>query len=623
MCHANTAGDTLKLAEFEIKANYVLNNQGFKRIRLDSVTLLPHINANLSTILSDYTTIFIKTYGNNTLSTPTFRGTTSQHTQVEWNGISLNSPMLGQIDLSQIPVSQFDKIEILYGAAALSQTSGAFGGVVNLVTVPDWNNLLDVVAAQTIASFDNYTTNLSVVAGNRSFQSHTKAFFASGLNDFSYYNDYLLTTVNQVNNAYKQLGFAQEIFWRLNDRHLFSVKAWYNQSNRELPPTTTSYNPDFNEKQDDRSIRAVMEYKYIRPLLNLSFQTSLSDQFMHYFSPAVEASHQVYTWANRFRFSTKAIKNLTIKPGIEFNYDWAISDSYEGLKTRSTTAVLIEATYGFIPALNATAVIRQEMIDGNLMPLIASLGMEYKPLRKENLAFSGNVVRNYRFPTLNELYWKVMGNPDLKPESNLGFELGTTYNRSCCNQQFFFETTLTGYSSWITDMIVWTPVEGNSSLWKPENVNQVWARGVEAGLNLKWRLLGFDLSLRTNYTYCRSTYEKASSENDRKEGKQLIYTPEHSLNSAVDLERWRFYLRYNFLLAGKRFTSTDNLSYMPAYNLSDIIFGKEFILKDFCLNLQIEIKNLFNLDYQSIASRPMPGINYALTLKFSFHQADR
>jgi len=120
---AQDIGDTLKLKEFEVVASYPVNNIGFKKVRMDSALLIPNINADLSTILAQYSTIFIKTYGNGSLATPSFRGTSAHHTQVEWNGITLNSPMLGQMDLARLPVSQFDGVQILYGGAGIFNSS--------------------------------------------------------------------------------------------------------------------------------------------------------------------------------------------------------------------------------------------------------------------------------------------------------------------------------------------------------------------------------------------------------------------------------------------------------------------------------------------------------------------
>jgi len=288
------------------------------------------------------------------------------------------------------------------------------------------------------------------------------------------------------------------------------------------------------------------------------------------------------------------------------------------MKSRSTLSLFAEINYEFNPKIKGSLVIRDDVVDGRFMPVIPAIGFEYKPFNKVNLVVTANTARNYRYPTLNELYWEIYGNPDLSPETNYIIELGSTYNYPSRNKKLFLEATFSGYYSWILDMIIWTPVEGSSSLWKPENVRQVNARGFEIGTNINWHIIGFDLGFKANYTFCHSTNEKAQIPNDNTVGKQIIYVPVNNLNSTVSLERWKFYFKYNFLFVGKRFTSTDNSYYMPAYSLSNIIFGKNFALDNFVLSLQVQINNLFNIDYQSVASRPMPGINYAFTLKFSF-----
>lgn len=618
---AQNQRDTLHLPEFEIKANYILDNQGFKKIRLDSTLLVPNLNADLSTILSNYSTIFIKSYGNGTLATPSFRGTTAQHTQVEWNGINLNSPMLGQIDLSQIPISQFDGIEILYGAAGISRTSGAFGGVINLVTNPDWNSRFKAEVGQTIGSFDSYITNVHFSAGNNSFQSQTKFIYSSALNNFPYYNDYLKETVRQQNASNSLYGISEELFWKIKDKHLFSAKIWYEYNDRNLPPTTTVNNPNLNENQLDQALRTLLEYKFIEPKYNLLIRSAFVDQTMDYTNDTlVKSTFQYYSSINRIKFTYSGIRKLSIKPGIDFYYDWVRSDSYDGMKTRSTASLFVELNWDPVKKVKTSLIFREDLVDGSLSPFIPALGVEYRPFNKINLALTANLARNYRYPTLNDLYWKLSGNPDLEPETNYSVEMGTTYNLTTKNKRFFLEATCSGYYSWIFNLIIWTPVEG-SSLWKPSNINEVKARGVEVGLNLKWLAGGFHIGLDNNYHFCRSTNEKAQSANDNKVGKQLIYIPVHTLNSTLSLEKWKFYLMYNFVLVSKRYTSTDNLSYMPGYNLSNIIFGKGFNLNNFILSLQVQINNLFNLDYQSVASRPMPGINYAFTIKLSFNRS--
>ncbi len=613
---AQNLKDPLHLPEIEIKSKYLRDNNGFKKTTIDSGLLINHLNEDLSNILSKYSTIFIKSYGNGTLATPSFRGTTAQHTMVEWNGINLNSPMLGQADLSQIPVSQFDGLEILYGSAGISKTTGAFGGVINLVTNPDWNNKINILLSQTIGSFQSYTTNLNVVAGSSSFQSHSKFNYAAASNDFPYYNAYENTTMHQQNASYALFGMSEELFWKLKDKHLMSIKFRYNQDDRNIPLTES--NPDTNHKENQKEsvLLAVLDYKFVEKKYNLFVRSAFASRKMHYtLDSSIDDNHHYNQWINEVKFAYTGIRNLSIKPGIDFTHDQVNSDAYDGMKTRNTTSFFSEINYDFGPKVKMSLVIREDLVDSKFLPVVPAIGVEYIPWKNTGLSFALNLARNYRYPTLNDLYWTISGNPDLEPETNYSAELGFSFHHQAKDRKFALEINLSGYYSWIYNMITWSPVNGSNDLWKPENIDEIWARGLETGLNLKWEILGFDLSLDNNYHLCHSTYQKSSSAYDQKIGNQLIYIPVHTLNSTVMIERWKFFLNYNFIFVSDRFTAKDNLSLMPAYSLSSVIFGKKIPVKHLVLSLQLDINNLFNLNYQSVANRPMPGINYAFTLK--------
>ncbi len=601
-----------------MKASFPVNNMGFKRVRLDSTILIPRLDANLSTILAQYSTIFIKSYGNNNLATPSFRGTSAHHTIIEWNGITLNSPMLGQIDLSQLPVAQFQGVEILYGASGLSRTSGAFGGVINLKTNPDWNNFLHVSLSQTIASFNNYTTTLNAEVGNKNFQSHTRANFGTAKNNFPFYNDYSGQTEKLINGSYSQYGFSQDIFAKIKDRHLISARFWYNYSNREIPPLNTNIRPDHLEYQTNKSLRSLAEYTYIHRSLFVKISSSLINDYLHYINDSINAEHQYYSFTNRIRLDIIGIKRLTVKPGLDLSHDWVNSDAYNNQKQRNVLAGFIELIYKVTPAVTLSGLARAEVVDGKLMPFIPAIGVEYKPFSKINLSLSANLSRNYRYPSLNDLYWETWGNPELLPELSYGAEGGITWNWLNNSKRFFLEAELTGYYLLIQDMIVWSPSSASSAIWIPENISEVASRGIEAGINSTFAYWKSNLDLNVTYNFCKATYQKEINPNGSSFGKQLIYTPVHTLNASIRLERNRFYFSYLFNFTGRRYLGKENTEYMPGYNLSNIFLGKSFQLKDFNLSLQIEINNLFDLDYQSIAYRPMPGRNFGITIRGSF-----
>lgn len=617
---AQDLGDTLKLKEFEVVASYPVNNIGFKKVRMDSALLIPNINADLSTILAQYSTIFIKTYGNGSLATPSFRGTSAHHTQVEWNGITLNSPMLGQMDLARLPVSQFDGVEILYGGAGIFNSSGAFGGIINLVSTPDWNNRINILLAQTFASFNTFTTNLNAAAGTPKFQSLTKANYSTSQNDFSFYNNDLDSVMRQNNGSYTQAGLSEDLFFRLGQKHFLSVKLWYSRNYRNIPPVMTNPDPDPFENQEDESLRGLAEYKFLEKKYNITVKSALIDDYLRYRNDSLDARHRYYSFVNRIRLNWLGLKRVALKPGLDLTYDWVISDAYDDIKTRRMAGLFGELVADPLDNLKTSVVIRQDLVDGLLMPFIFAAGIQYQPFSKWNWSVSSNISRNYRLPTLNDKYWAVYGNPDLEPESSVTAEASSVFNYYVKDRDLFMEVLLTGYYSWITNLIVWQPVDGNSLLWRPMNLSEVHARGLEAGLNMKYQVSRWNFSLNTNYNYCRSTNEKSNGPDDSKAGKQLIYIPVNTLNTTMNADWKNFYLSYNFMFTSRRYTGTDNETYMPGYNLSNIFIGKNIHLKNFVLSLQLEINNLFDLDYQSIANRPMPGRNYAVTLRGNFRK---
>jgi len=585
---------------------------------MDSSLLLPRLNTDLSTILSQNSTIFIKSYGNGGLATASFRGTSASHTQVEWNGININSPMLGQMDLSQVPVAQFDGIEILYGAAGISKTSGAFGGVINLVSNPDWNNKISLLIAPTIASFRTYSMNANIAAGSNTFQSITKLNYCNSVNDFPFYYDSI--HIRRQNNAsFNTYGLTEELFFRIRKKDYLSAKVWYNYDFRNIPPLVTNTDTSHFENQKEKTLRSLVEWKRLERNFSFTVRSAFIDQFMNYKNDSLNANHKYYSWINRVKFIYSGIKRLSIKPGIDFNYDRVESDAYNGAKSRNTIGLFSEFNYEVNKKVQLSLVLREEYIDDKFLPLIPALGVDYKPFNKIYISVSANISKNYRYPSLNDLYWSISGNPDLRPETDYAAEMSCIYHFKNKNENFLLESELTSYYSFMQDLILWFPVEGGS-LWKPENVSEVLSRGIEAGLNFSWSFHGFSIGLNNNYHFCKATYEKATSPNDASVGKQLIYTPLNTFNSTLNIKKMEFYFSYNFSFVGKRYTGKDNLSYMDAYNLSNIILGKNFIINKFVLSLQLQINNLFDLALRSIANVPLPGRNYAMTIRFNFNK---
>src|SRR5210317_1328629 len=103
---------------------FVKEQAGMKQSHVDSTVLQNKAILSLSELLSENTSVFIKNHGRGALATASFRGTSASHTQVTWNGISINSPMTGMTDFSLIPVYVVDEVNLKHGTGSISEMNG-------------------------------------------------------------------------------------------------------------------------------------------------------------------------------------------------------------------------------------------------------------------------------------------------------------------------------------------------------------------------------------------------------------------------------------------------------------------------------------------------------------------
>ena len=101
---------------------------------------------------------------------------------------------------------------------------------------------------------------------------------------------------------------------------------------------------------------------------------------------------------------------------------------------------------------------------------------------------------------------------------------------------------------------------------------------------------------------------------DQSVGKQLPYVPEHSasLTGRLSWRTWAFL--YKWAYYSERFTMSSNdytlTGHLPRYFMSNISLEKMLSFKPLDVQLKLAVNNLFNEDYLSVLSRPMPGINF-------------
>ncbi|MDE6324147.1 MAG: TonB-dependent receptor, partial [Paramuribaculum sp.] len=132
-----------------------------------------------------------------------------------------------------------------------------------------------------------------------------------------------------------------------------------------------------------------------------------------------------------------------------------------------------------------------------------------------------------------------------------------------------------------------------------------------------------DFNASYSWTPSVNVGERMSSA-DISVGKQLPYVPVHSSSFTARLQHKGWALLYKWCYYSRRFTMSSNdisiSGYLPDYFMNNVSLEKGFSFRPLDLQLKLAVNNLFNEDYLSVLSRPMPGINFeffiAVTPKF-------
>ena len=118
----------VEIDEVEVISSRKLSEIGGGKSNLDTLLFKSNISSSMAEVLLMTTGVYVKHSGRASLSTVAIRGAGASHTQVAWNGLKINSPMMGQVDFSTMPAYFMREGRVLYAATSLAETSGGLGG---------------------------------------------------------------------------------------------------------------------------------------------------------------------------------------------------------------------------------------------------------------------------------------------------------------------------------------------------------------------------------------------------------------------------------------------------------------------------------------------------------------
>ena len=615
--NAQHLNDTIKLNIISINSERIDPLHSLKKTIIDSATMDENIGSSLSELLAVHSPVFIKTYGQGGLATASFRGTGATHTQVNWNGIGINSPMIGQQDFSMLNVFFMDAVDLLHGGSSLVNSSGGLGGSIN-ISNNKVKEKFHLQYVQEISSFATYGSYLKASLNFGKWYSDTRIAYKTAANDFQFKNNAIVTDNYPIQTRqdanYTQYTLLQEVYTSFKNNE-FSARIWLQENNRAIPqPIVVQLTPG-NEHQDNQFVRTMFEWKNIGNNYKIVSKFAWSYDYLNYTNQiaTINSINKVNSLTGNINYKYTHSDKLNFNIGLNCEKNTVNSNNYLDKKERNLVALFAGINSQLSQRLVSFIMLREEYTDNVLLPFLPSLGLEYALLQNKSLSIKTQLSRNYHQPTLNDLYWYPGGNPKLLPENGYSAEIGLKYE-SKKETKLTLKSELTYFYSNINNWILWQP-DPLYRYWSPANIKKVLSQGAEASISLFYNLNSMSLRWNANYNYTSAKNNSTLNVNDATEGKQLIYVPEHSFNTSIRSEYKNYYLSFYVHYTGNRFTNTSNTRYMPYYTLTDIILGKSMNWNDKKVALQFSINNVFGIDYQAIAWQPMPGRNYQVLIR--------
>jgi outer membrane cobalamin receptor len=573
------------------------------------------------------------------------RGSASNQVMVFLDGMLLNDASGGGVDLSTISLSDVAAIDIYRGFTPINFGYSGIGGAVNIRTLRSEKGLKASVLGG-YGSFDTWKANGFINHKPGRFDYLVSADYLSSENDFEFVNDNGTEwnpdddrTEKRNNAQIEQANIVAKAGYDASETLRFDLMNQFFAKDQGIPSWNNSPLTETNLQTVRNIATAKMTADNLTSAsLNTSTQLSyvwkdeeyddseghigLGNQYYAYTTNRINAdffAEWVGDWQDLIGTVNYFHENYSVEDLLnDTDFGDSQRDSFSlGLQdslflfgeslivTPAARYTWLEDKLGGGENMWGDPVEAQDRSDRYLTPQI---GVVYGPL--DWLRFKSNLAQYVRQPSFFELFGDrglVTGNPDLKEETGLNFDLGAQGQwlmAADWMQRLTFGVAY--FRSDVEDMIVW--VYDSRGVGKAENVSGALIQGVEADASIEF----FDY-FRAIFNY---TYQDPENESDIDafDGKQIPGIFKNSILGRLEVRYSGFTVFGEYLYESDKYYDTANL--LPAEDKREVNAGVSWFHGPWVL--QLEGKNLADNQYEDFNGYPLPGRSFFASVKYTF-----
>ncbi|MET1256204.1 TonB-dependent receptor domain-containing protein [Aliikangiella maris] len=431
------------------------------------------------------------------------RGANSNQVLVLIDGVRVGSATLGEKSISNIPMAQVERVEIVKGPRAAIWGSDAIGGVIQIFTRRYLSSESRI--GVTMGSNDSAEVDVALGFGDETL-NNTVTYSHKKSDGF----DVRIDDEND-DDGFKNDSIAMRGSYQKSEHHTFD---WVAQVDKGQYDFDTSY---LGNQSHYKNHFWNLRYLYHTNEWNHQLAWSVNrDRFYSVGNGVTRATAGNYeTRREQYNYLTRHQINqeFSFSGGIE----WLLDDirhttSDYALKQRESKSAQIG--FNYIGELwLADLAVRYDDIQRVNSETSVNFGIGFRIA--DNHLLSINYAEGFKAPTFNDLYYPYGGNPELN------FELSDNIELVYKGDIFGGRLTVSVYESEIENLIQWTP--DSEGAWTPQNVGEAEISGVD--LTYKLTHGNWSHQLTASHTKAENTTTKQQLLRRAKEqaGYQLSY----------------------------------------------------------------------------------------------------
>ncbi len=601
------------LEEFVITGEYekTSTQQSLQKVRIiDQKRIQAQGAVNLKDLLANE--LNVRVSQDNILGAGlSLQGISGQNIKILIDGVPIVGRVNGNIDLSQLNLSNIERVEIIEGPMSVVYGTDALGGVINLISKKQLKTKISGSLQAYTESVGQYNVNTSL--GIRKKQHALK--MGAGRNFFDGFtsNQYRAQNIAPAitNTAYESY-FERKQQWLPKTQYFADLNYTYSFRNGEITyqssffdetvsnkglPTITSY--DAYAFDDYYATKRLNNFVF----LNLKFKSKANLNLINAYSifdrkkslyrkdlvtlnenliPVEDDQSRIKFSNFNFRgtYSTKQHQRLNYQLGYDVVYEIGTGDRMAGNPAVMDAATFLSMEWKPLARLKIMPAARLAYNSRFNAPLVPSLNIKYdiSPIWTLRASY-GN---GFRAPSLKELNLfffdfnhSIQGNQNLKAENSHNFNMVLGGRKAFEKHILNFETSL--FFNHIYNMISLAIVNPNTTPPLYTYINLETYKTF--GINLQGEFKYQSFSVNGGYTYSARYNIMA---NTHANVEPYAYTPEYRLNVSYLIPKLlaqiNIFGKYNGALPGYFVNQNNEVeqSLIAAYSLLDASTTKSF-----------------------------------------------